>query len=79
MKSVFVAATGILAFGLGYGLSQTAKPVRMGIQPEGGYVVATGQRLLPGAVKFDQRLSDLAPNPKHDVVAVMQKNRVSVA
>jgi DNA-binding beta-propeller fold protein YncE len=78
MKSLFVGALGVVAFGFGLGLTQTAKPIRVGIQPEGGYVVATGQRLLPGAVKFDQRLSDLAPNPKHDVVAVMQKNRVSL-
>ena len=76
MKCLLLGAFGVAVFAVGFGVGQSSKPIQVGIQPGGGYVVSTGQRLLAGSIPFDMRLSDLAPHPKKDFVAVVGKNRV---
>ena len=49
---------------------------RMGRQPDGGFVVSTGQRVEADAKAFTGRPSDLAVHPGGQFYAVMGRNRV---
>jgi len=49
---------------------------RMGRQPDGGFVVSTGQRIEADAKAFSGRPSDLAVHPSGKFYAVMGRNRV---
>ncbi len=48
----------------------------VGHQPDGGFVVSTGQQILPGTIAFDQRLSDIALRPDGKILAVVAKSKV---
>jgi DNA-binding beta-propeller fold protein YncE len=48
----------------------------MGRQPDGSYIVATGQRIEPGALSFDGRPIDLALHPSGEFFAVLNQNNV---
>lgn len=53
--------------------------VRLGKQPNGDYVVSTGQTIPPGTFAFPGRAADLAMRPQGDLVAITikdQSNRV---
>ena len=50
--------------------------VKMGKQPDGGFLVATGQRVEGGSIAFNGRPIDLAVHPKNDLVAVLNKTSV---
>ena len=50
--------------------------LRMGPQPDGGFVVATGQRVEPGSVAFAGRPVDLALHPSGAFFAVLNKTAV---
>lgn len=49
---------------------------QMGRQPDGSYIVATGQRIEMPAIKFPGRPSDLAPHPTEPIFAVLKSNAV---
>ena len=49
---------------------------RMGRQPDGGFLVSSGQRVEGGAVAFDGRPSDLAIHPSGAFYAVLNKSAV---
>ena len=50
--------------------------VWMGKQPDGGFLVSSGQRIEPGSIAFDGRPSDIALHPSGDVFAVLNKTQV---
>ncbi|MFN8221416.1 MAG: bifunctional YncE family protein/alkaline phosphatase family protein [Fimbriimonadales bacterium] len=50
--------------------------VKMGRQPDGTYIVSTGQHVLPGTLAFEMRMSDIALHPNGKVVAAVGRNRV---
>jgi DNA-binding beta-propeller fold protein YncE len=49
---------------------------KVGPQPSGNFRVATGQTVVAGTIPYDQRLSDLALNPRGNFAAVVAKDRV---
>ncbi len=64
---------------LSYGGARTLANVRMGKQPDGTFVVATGQRIVAPAMRFKGRPSDLALRPQGDVFAVLNHTEVFLA
>src|SRR5262249_40883857 len=48
-------------------------PVRMGRQPDGSFLVSSGQRIAGGSVSFSGRPIDLAVHPREAVFAVLNK------
>src|SRR5690349_20589599 len=53
--------------------------LHLGRQPDGSFLVSSGQRVEPGAIAFDRRPIDLARSPSGDVVAVLNQNSVFLA
>ena len=49
---------------------------KVGRQPDGSFVVATGQRILPGTIAFDGRPIDIAMHPSGDFFAVLNQSTV---
>ena len=70
-----VAILGVAATGLTFRSLQGAF-LHMGPQPEGKFLLSSGQTIDAGTIPFEQRLSDLAIHPGGNVVAVAAKNRV---
>ncbi len=64
-----LAAVGLLA------LFPPFQP-HMGLQPDGTYLVSTGQRIAGGAIKFAGRPSDIATYPTGNFFAVMKKDSI---
>ena len=50
--------------------------VWMGKQPDGGFLVSSGQRIEPGSIPFDGRPIDIAKHPSDEVFAVLNKSEV---
>ena len=78
VKTLAAAALlGALALGLGAaGLGR----VRVGRQPDGSFLVSTGQRVNGGAIAFDGRPIDLALHPTEDgLFAVLNKQSIFLA
>lgn len=48
----------------------------VGPQPDGTFIVSTGQRIMAGTIAFPQRLSEIALHPFDNVCAVVAKNKV---
>ena len=67
-----------LLVALAPGLSRFAG-VWMGRQPDGSFLVSTGQRIEPGAIAFTGRPSDLALHPSRNLLAVLNKKSVFLA
>jgi YVTN family beta-propeller protein len=53
-----------------------AKSPRMGKQPDGKYVVSSGQTIEGGSIPFRGRPADIAVHPSRDLVAVLNKSDV---
>src|SRR5437016_3588346 len=53
--------------------------LRMGRQPDDGFIVSTGQRIEPGAIAFDGRPVDLALHPSGAFFAVLNQRNVFLA
>src|SRR5579871_3813681 len=66
-----IAALGAVSFA-GSPLSE----VRMGPQPDGSFIVSTGQRVEPNAIAFDGRPTDIALHPSGRFCAVLGQSRV---
>ena len=49
----------------------------MGRQPDGSFLVSTGQRIEGGSIAFTGRPIDLALHPKRDLFAVLNKSACS--
>src|SRR5262245_15045493 len=70
------AALGLLVLGaLVAGMARLA-PLRMGRQPDGGFLVSSGQRVEGGSIAFNGRPIDLAVHPRHGVFAVRNRSEV---
>ncbi len=54
-------------------------PVWMGRQPDGSFLVSTGQKIEAGSIAFTGRPIDLALHPREDVCAVLNKSEVFLA
>jgi len=63
----------LLAIGLG---AMNLATLRMGRQPDGGFVVATGQRVEAGGLTMVGRPIDLAYHPTDNLFAVLNKSSV---
>ena len=50
--------------------------ITLGKQPDGSFIVSTGQHIIPGTIAFKGRPSDLALRPDGSVFAVMNKSSV---
>ncbi|HEY2157606.1 MAG TPA: hypothetical protein VGH33_18400, partial [Isosphaeraceae bacterium] len=69
-----ILAVAVLAL-LALGLARWAS-VRMGRQPDGSFMVSSGQRIEGGALAFDGRPIDLALHPSGKFYAVLNKRAV---
>ncbi|MHB1558782.1 MAG: alkaline phosphatase family protein [Isosphaeraceae bacterium] len=71
-----LAILGVLAIAtLGTGNPRPGKP-RMGLQPDGGFLVSSGQRVEGDSFAFRGRPIDLAIHPSEEIVAVLNKAEV---
>jgi DNA-binding beta-propeller fold protein YncE len=59
----------------GLGMARLAV-LRMGRQPDGAFLVSSGQRIEGGSIAFDGRPIDLAPHPTGGFYAVLNKTAV---
>jgi len=64
-----IAATTLFAF-------LQPNRLHLGLQPDGGYFVSTGQRIDGGSIKFPGRPSDIALFPNGNFFAVMKKDAI---
>ncbi len=67
------------AVALASGARELRLALRLGRQPDGGFIVATGQRIPPGTVAFTGRPIDLALHPAGRFFAVLAKGEVFLA
>src|SRR5258706_6126862 len=67
--SLIVALPGALAMGY-------AGRVLMGHQPDGSFIVATGQRIQSTTIRFDGRPIDMALHPNGKILAVVKSDSV---
>src|SRR5262249_6099049 len=75
MKRVLIGLGLVAVLAIGVGMAQRM-PVWMGRQPDGGFLVSSGQRIEGGSIAFDGRPSDLALHPSGKFYAVLHKSRV---
>ncbi|WP_435008196.1 alkaline phosphatase family protein [Tundrisphaera lichenicola] len=68
-----LAAASLVAGGVG--MARLAV-LRMGRQPDGAFLVSSGQRIEPGSIAFDGRPIDLAVHPLGGFYAVLNKTTV---
>ena len=61
--------------GMAQGYRQRAE-LRLGKQPDGSFIVSTGQRIEPGSFAFDGRPIDLALHPTRSLLAVLNQTSV---
>jgi len=69
----FLVAAGLLAF---RGLDSV---VHLGKQPDGSYIVSSGQHIDAGTIAFNGRPSDIAVRPNDTIFAILKKNEVLLA
>ncbi len=65
--------------GIGGVLAAPRMRVQLGRQPDGSFLVSSGQKVKAGAISFDGRPVDLALHPTDDLVAILGQNRVFLA
>ncbi|MFO0889952.1 MAG: alkaline phosphatase family protein [Isosphaeraceae bacterium] len=58
---------------------RVGRGVWMGRQPDGSFLVSSGQRVEAGSIPFTGRPIDLALHPREDFFAVLNKNQVFLA
>ena len=51
-------------------------PIRMGRQPDGSFLVSSGQRIEGGSIAFKGRPIDLAVHPREGIFAVLNRSEV---
>src|SRR4051812_46446900 len=78
-RSTTILGLGLLALAaLVAGMTQLVS-VRMGRQPDGSFLVSSGQRIEGGSIDFTGRPIDLALHPQDEVFAVLNKSEVFLA
>ncbi len=79
MKRSMVVCLGLaLLVAVAPGMTRFAG-VWMGRQPDGSFLVSTGQRIEAGSIAFTGRPIDLALHPTKDLFAILDKNSVLLA
>ena len=79
MKRPMVVCLGLaLLVALAAGMTRFAG-VWMGRQPDGSFLVSTGQRIEAGSIAFTGRPSDLVLHPTKDLFAILNKDSVLLA
>jgi YVTN family beta-propeller protein len=69
----------VLGLALFVGGMSRLKPIWMGRQSDGSFVVSTGQRIEGGSIAFTGRPIDLALHPREEVFAILNKSEVFLA
>jgi DNA-binding beta-propeller fold protein YncE len=77
-SSAFVVLGLLVLATMAAGLMRLA-PVRMGRQPDGSFLVSSGQRVEGGSIAFAGRPIDLALHPREEIFAVLNKSEVFLA
>ena len=75
----WIAVLGLLAIVALFAGMARLTPVWMGRQPDGSFLVSTGQRIEAGSIAFAGRPIDLALHPRGEVFAVLNKSEVFLA
>jgi DNA-binding beta-propeller fold protein YncE len=76
MRSKAFALFGLLALAAFIAGMARLTPTWMGRQPDGSFLVSSGQRIEGGSIAFNGRPIDLAVHPRDDVFAVLNKSEV---
>ncbi len=71
-----IGAAALLGGMLVAGAVWKAADIRMGQQPDGGFVVASGQKIPAGTIAFDGRAVDIALHPSGEFAAVLGQRTV---
>ena len=74
-KWIALGVIGLSATALTYRAFVNAT-IHMGPQPNGQFLVSSGQTIDAGTIPYEQRLSDLAIHPSGKVIAVAAQNKV---
>ena len=75
---VFVVL-GLLTLAVSIAATMRGPVIRMGRQPDGSFLVSSGQRIEGGSIAFNGRPIDLAVHPRDEVFAVLNKSEVFLA
>jgi DNA-binding beta-propeller fold protein YncE len=79
MKRYLIFFAGLaVVLALALGMAQWTG-VRMGRQPDGSFLVSTGQRVEGGSIAFTGRPIDLTLHPTRELLAVLNKDNVFLA
>jgi DNA-binding beta-propeller fold protein YncE len=78
-KRVGVLCVGLAVLLIAAAGMRVGQGVWMGQQPDGSFLVSSGQRIVPGSIAFAGRPIDLALHPTRDVFAVLNKGLVFLA
>jgi DNA-binding beta-propeller fold protein YncE len=79
MKRAWIVSLGILLLVMASAGMRRWSGVWMGRQPDGSFLVSTGQRIEAGSIAFTGRPIDLALHPTKDMFAVLNKQSVFLA
>src|SRR5271166_3251876 len=79
MKPVNVVILGLVSLVLISAGMKRWTGVFMGRQPDGSFVVSSGQRIEAGSIAFTGRPIDLAVHPTKDLFAILNKDSVLLA
>jgi DNA-binding beta-propeller fold protein YncE len=74
--SIRLVCLGLLLFALTSAAATRMRMARLGKQPDGSYMVSTGQRIVGGDIAFAGRPLDLAMHPSGDFFAVLNQTEV---
>ncbi len=74
--SLHLLGLGFVLFALTSAAATRLQTDRLGKQPDGSYMVSTGQRIIGGDIAFAGRPLDLAMHPSGDFLAVLNQNEV---
>ena len=61
------------------GFAASGRWPMLGLQPNGHFIVSSGQEIEPGTISFDGRPADFAMNPDSEYFAVMTNREVFIA
>src|SRR6478735_8619222 len=79
MKRLSIVGLGLITLVAGAAWTARRTGVWMGRQPDGSFLVSSGQRIEAGSIAFAGRPIDLALHPTEDLFAVLNKGSVFLA